>query len=201
MFCERCGLSFLPRQSVCTRCGEASTRHWLQLISVVTLSFAFVANRLVAFYLLPARTSVPHARLFFRSWAWFDQKFAWYGWLPFALGLLAWDLFVWRYSRPKVKGWLTRKLLTFAIVAGVTPVIPAWLPAGQPSDHFMAMVNKYPGMLSSFAWAVVVLVITLLVGNAETRDSLLGHGKVLSIVSLSVLLVLLTLTIVGWTLA
>jgi hypothetical protein len=201
MFCERCGLSFLPRQTVCTRCGEASTRHWLQLISLVTLTLAFAANRLVAMFLLPSRVAIPHARFMFRAWAWFDQKFAWYGWMPIALALLAWDLFVWRYSRPKVKGWLTRKLLTFAIVAGVTPVIPAWLPAGQPSEGFMHVVNKYPGMLSSFAWGVVVVVITLLCGNAETRDSLLGHGKVLSLVSLGVLLVLLAMTIVGWSIA
>jgi hypothetical protein len=201
MFCERCGLSFLPRQSICTRCGEPSTRHWLQLISLATLVLAFVGNRLVAFYLLPGRATGQHSRMLFHAWVWFDQKAAWYGWMPLAVALLAWDLFVWRHSRPKVKGWVTRKLLTFAIIAGVTPIIPAWIPAGQPSDGFMKVVNKYPGQLSSLAWGVVVLVIALLCSNSETRDSLLGHGKALSLISLGVLLLLLTMTIVGWSLA
>jgi hypothetical protein len=201
MFCERCGLSFLPRQSICTRCGEPSTRHWLQLISLTTLMLAVAGNRLVAYFLLPGRTTGQHAHLLFRAWAWFDQKAAWYGWMPLAFALLAWDLFVWRHSRPKVKGWVTRKLLTFALVAGATPMIPAWIPAGQPSPSFMNAVNKYPGQLSSLAWGVVVVVIALLCSNSETRDSLLGHGKALSLVSLGVLLLLLTMTIVGWSLA
>ncbi len=72
---------------------------------------------------------------------------------------------------------------------------------GQPSQGFMNVVNKYPGQLSSLAWGVVVVVIALLCSNSETRDSLLGHGKALSLVSLGVLLLLLTMTIVGWSLA
>jgi hypothetical protein len=48
---------------------------------------------------------------------------------------------------------------------------------------------------------VVVFVIALLCINAETRDSLLGHGKVLSLVSLGVLLLLVALTIAGWSIA
>ena len=51
------------------------------------------------------------------------------------------------------------------------------------------------------AWGVVLFVITLLCINAETRDSLLGHGKVLSVVSLCVLLLVLAMTIVGWSIA
>jgi divalent metal cation (Fe/Co/Zn/Cd) transporter len=48
------------------------------------------------------------------------------------------------------------------------------------------------------AWAVVLVVTVLLCVNAESRDYLLGHGKALSVVSLSVLLLVLTLTLVGW---
>ena len=46
------------------------------------------------------------------------------------------------------------------------------------------------------AWAVMLVVTALLCVNAESRDYLLGHGKALSVVSLSVLL--LVLTLVGW---
>lgn len=56
-------------------------------------------------------------------------------------------------------------------------------------------------MPSALAWGVVVLVTILLCANSETRDALLGHGKVLSLVSLGVLLLLLAMTIVGWSIA
>jgi hypothetical protein len=55
----------------------------------------------------------------------------------------------------------------------------------------------HPGLPSTLAWGVVLVVVTLLCVNGETRDSLLGHGKVLSLVSLGILLLLLTLTIAG----
>lgn len=198
MFCERCGLSFLPRQSVCNRCGAASTRHWLQLTSLVTLMVAVACNTLVAFYLLPRHITGHSPRFLFRAWIWMDDKISIYGWVPLAVGLLAWDFFIWRHSRPKVKGWITRKLLTFALLAGVAPFIPWWLPAGQPPQNFLSAVRAHPGLPSILAWSVVVFVVTWLCINAETRDSLLGHGKVLSLVSLGVLLLLLAMTIVGW---
>jgi len=201
VFCERCGLNFLPRQSVCTRCGSASTRHWLQLTSLFMLVAAFAANRLLAEYLLPRRATGLHARGMIHAWLWIDQKAALYGWVPLALALLAWDFFVWRHSRPKVKGWVTRKLLTFALLAGIAPFVPAWMPAGQPSPGFMAAITSHPGLPAALAWGVVLFVTALLCINAETRDSLLGHGKVLSVVSLGVLLALLAMTIVGWSVA
>ncbi len=45
MFCERCGLNFLPRQSLCTRCKVSATRHWFQLMSLATLSVAIDLQR------------------------------------------------------------------------------------------------------------------------------------------------------------
>jgi len=45
---------------------------------------------------------------------------------------------------------------------------------------------------------VVLVVVVLLCIDAESRDHLLGHGKVLSVVSLSMLVLVLTMTIVGW---
>jgi len=44
----------------------------------------------------------------------------------------------------------------------------------------------------------VLVVLVLLCADAESRDYMLGHGKVLSIVSMGLLLVVLTMTIVGW---
>jgi hypothetical protein len=199
VFCERCGLNFLPRQSVCTRCGAAATRHWLQLIGLTTLLLVFVCNSLVAWFLLPRHMAASHMHPFLRRWLWLDDKIALYGWVPLAIGLLAWDILVLRGSRrPKIRGFVTRKLLTFSLVAGVTPFIPSWVPAGQPSPNFLTMIRSHPGLPLALAWGVVVLVISLVCVEAETRDSLLGQGKALSLVGLGSLVILLGMTLWTW---
>ena len=200
MFCERCGQNFLPRQSTCTRCRVPATRHWLQLMSLTTLLLAVGGNSLVAWFLLPQRLAT-RPRLFFRIWMWLDVKTALYGWAPLVVALLAWDYLVWRRSsRPKIKGWVTCKLLTFTLLAGIAPAIPWWVPAGQPPKTFLAAVGQYPGLPSILAWAVVLFVVALLCINSETRDPLLGDGRVLSLVSLGILVFLLAMTVVGWSL-
>ena len=137
MFCERCGLNFLPKQSVCTRCNASATRHWFQLMSLVTLLVAVTCNTLVAFLLLPRLTGGARPLFIFRAWLWFDHKMGLYGWVPIAMGLLAWDYLVWKEARPKLKGWLTRKLLTISLAAGVAPILPWWLPpVSRPDSSF-----------------------------------------------------------------
>lgn len=201
MFCERCGLSFLPKQSVCSRCNVPATRHWLQLMSLATLLVAALCNALVGMLVLPRLAGGGHSRLVFRAWLWFDHKAAFYGWVPIALALLAWDLLVWKAAKPKVKGWFTRKLLAFSLAVGVAPMLPWWVPAGQPPHEFMSMIGKYPGGPTLLAWGVVLLVVVLVCMNAESRDYLLGHGKALSVVSLSLLLLVMTMTVVSWSLS
>lgn len=198
MFCDRCGLNFLPKQSVCTRCKRVPTRYWFQLMSLVILLVAVACNGLVAIFLLPRFALVPNAPVVFRAWWWFDHKAALYGWVPLVIGLLAWDYFIWKEARPKVKGWLTRKLLTLSLAAGVAPMLPWWIPAGQPPGEFLAMIGRYPGVPMLLAWGVVLIVVVLLCVDAESRDYLLGHGRTLSVISTGMLLVVLTLTIVGW---
>lgn len=198
MFCDRCGLNFLPKQSVCTRCKRVPTRYWFQLMSLVILLVAVACNGLVAMFLLPRLALVPDAPVVFRAWWWFDHKAALYGWVPLVIGLLAWDYFIWKEARPKVKGWLTRKLLTLSLAAGVAPMLPWWIPAGQPPGEFLAMIGRYPGVPMLLAWSVVLIVVVLLCVDAESRDYLLGHGRTLSVISTGMLLVVLTLTIVGW---
>ena len=61
-------------------------------------------------------------------------------------------------------------------------------------------IGRYPGLPSTLAWVAVVFVLSVLCLNVQTRDSLLGRGKVLSLVSLGVLLAVLTITLVGWSL-
>jgi hypothetical protein len=167
----------------------------------LTLFLTFLCNSLLAWQLLPRLTSVHHAAIYFRVWLWLTDQTAIYGWAPIAIGLLAWNYSVRRKNRQKVKGWLTRKLLSFVLVAGITPILPWWVPAGQPPQNFMSLIGRYPGLPSGLAWAAITLVIVLLCSNSESRLALLGKGRVLSAVSVSSLLLLLALTLVGWSLA
>lgn len=198
MFCELCGQSFLPKQSVCSRCNKAATRHWFQLMSLATLLVAVLCNALVGLFLLPRLVAAHHSRSLFRAWLWVDYKVALYGWLPLALGLLAWDFLVWKAAKPKVKGWFTRKLLTFSLTAAVAPLLPSWIPAGQPPGQFLLMIHRHPGVPSLLAWGVVLVVVLLLCTNSESRDYLLGHGRALSLISMGLLLLVVTMTVVSW---
>ena len=123
--------------------------------------------------------------------------------MPLAAALLAWEFFVWRKIRknkpvPKIKGWVSRKLLTLVLAAGFAPILPWWIPAGQPSDKTLAALAKYPGLPSVISWCAVLIVAAVLCIKAETRDRLLGQGKILAILSLSALALLLALTLLGW---
>jgi hypothetical protein len=166
-------------------------------MSLMTLLLALACNAMVALLLLPRLTGREHSQLF-QGWMWFDHKAALYGWVPIAAGLLAWDYLVWKEARPKIRGWFTRKLLTISLAAGVAPILPWWIPAGAPPGQFLSMIGKYPGLPVLLAWAVVLVVLVLLCADAESRDYLLGHGKVLSVISMCLLLVVLMMTMVGW---
>ncbi len=198
MFCERCGLQFMQTQSLCTRCGVIATRHWFQLMSLITLMVAALSNSLVVWFLVPHSIAGHPPHMLFRVWLWLDEKGSLYGWVPLTMGLLAWDYLVWKDSRPKVKGWITRNLLFFALLGVIAPVLPWWVPAGQPPDTFLAGLAKHPGLPEIFPWAIVIVVFILLCANASTRDALLGHGRALSLISVSALLLVLAMTIVGW---
>jgi len=170
-------------------------------MSLVTILVAVLCNTLLGLLLLPRLAGAHHGKLLFRSWFWFNQKAALYGWVPLALGLLAWDYFIWKEARPKLKGWFTRKLLTFSLAAGVARMIPWWIPAGQPPGQFLSMISRYEGLPALLAWSVVLFVTIMLCIDPESRDCLLGHGRTLSIVSTGMLVVVLAMTLIGWSLS
>jgi hypothetical protein len=204
-FCERCGQEFEPKHRVCAGCGAVPTRQWFQLMSLVTLLAAIACNSAVGWFVLPRLAYARHAGRLFRVWLWMDGKLATYGWLPIIGGLLAWDYFIWRRAklrgtRPKVKRWVTRKLLTFVVAAALTPLLPWWIPAQQVPYQFLSLIGQYRGLPPTLAWTAVVFVLSLLCGHRQTRDSLLGHGKALSLVSLCALVAVLAVTLVGWSL-
>jgi len=215
LFCENCGLQFLPVQSVCTRCGVTSTRHWFQLMSLVTIGIAALSNSLAACVVLPRlaaghqhQFALSHEGFAIRAWLWTDLKVAVYGWIPITLGLLIWDYFLREESSPviseKIKGWLVRALLILAWVPGVAPLVPQWL---RPPAALLVATGKLPrlpalaavsGLTWLLPWGMLGVAAALLCINAQTRDSLLGHGRVLSAVSLVVLVMVLMLTLLAF---
>jgi hypothetical protein len=205
MYCEHCGLQILPQKPVCTRCGVSPTYHWVQLTGLLMLLFAFLCNALIAWFVLPRMAAThPHHR-FFPAWSWTDRNLSLYGWIPLAIALLTWDFLVWqkvKKAKPmgKIKGWISRKMLTFVLAAGFAPILPWWIPAGQPSDKIMSAFATHPGLPALVSWSAILVACALLCANAETRDMILGRGKVLSVVSLSVMILVLSLSVVGWSL-
>lgn len=205
-FCERCGEEFEPKHRVCAGCGAVPTRQWFQLMSLITLLAAVACNSAVAWLVLPRLAHAHRAAGFFRAWLWMDNKVAIYGWIPIIGGLLAWDYFIWRRAklkgtRPKIKRWITRKLLTLVAGIALTPLIPWWVPAGQVSQQFLDVIGRRGGLPATLAWATAGFVLALLCGHRQTRDSLLGHGKALSLISLGALVSVLAFTLIGWSLA
>ena len=183
-------------------------------MSLVTLGIAAGANSLVALFLLPRlaaagshRFAGAHEGFTIHAWLWTDLKAAVYGWIPLTLGLLAWDYFVRQEGSSvmseKIKGWVVRGLLILAWVPGVAPLVPHWL---RPPAALLGAKARLPqlpalgavsGLTWLLPWGMVGLAAALLCINAQTRDSLLGHGRILSAVSLAVLVVVLMLTLVA----
>jgi hypothetical protein len=181
------------------------TYHWVQLTGLLMLLLAILCNSLVAWFILP-RVSANHpgSRLF-HAWEWLDRAASMYGWVPLAAALLVWDFMVWQKIKkskpmPKIRGWFSRKLLTFVLAAGFAPILPWWVPAGQPSDKILSTFASHPGLPALVSWSVILFVCALLCGNPETRDLMLGRGKTLTLVSLGAMVLVLTLTVVGWSL-
>src|SRR5260370_7245997 len=114
-------------------------------MSLMTIFVAVLCNTVLGLFLLPRLATAQHGRGLFRGWYWFDQKVAMYGWVPLAIGLLAWDYFIWKEARPKVKGWFTRKLLTLSLAAGGAPLLPWWIPPGAPPAEFFSFTIRPPG--------------------------------------------------------
>jgi hypothetical protein len=203
VYCENCGLQIFPEKQSCTRCGALPTQQFVQLSALAILLLTIIGNSVAGWMLLP-KLAASHPRLFlFRAWLWSDQECAKYGWMPVAAALLVWEFFVWRKVRkrkavPKLKGWFSRKVLTFVLAAGFAPILPWWLPVGQPSDKTLAALARYPGLPCAVSWTAILVVAVILCLKAETRDLLLGRGKVLTGVSLGMLTLFLVLTLLGW---
>jgi len=174
-------------------------------MGLLVLLLALLLNGLVAWFLLPRMAANHPGYRFFPAWAWMDRNISMYGWIPIAIALLVWDIVVWQKVKkakpmPKIKGWISRKMLTFVLAAGFAPILPWWIPAGQPSEKVMSTFATHPGLPALVSWGAILVACALLCANSETRDMLLGRGKTLSIISIGVLALVFSLTVFGWSL-
>ena len=204
MYCENCGLQIFPEKPRCTRCGRAPSQQFYQLMALTVLLLTIAGNAITSWFLLPKLAATHPQHFLFRAWLWSDVRTAQYGWMPLAAGLLSWEWFVWRKVRkkrqtvPKIKGWVSRRVLSFVLAAGFAPIVPWWIPIGQPSDKTLAALASYPGLPCAISWSAILIVAIVLCTKADTRDLVLGRGKVLSLVSLGCLATFLALALVGW---
>ena len=173
-------------------------------MSLITIVIAAAANAAVGVWVLPRllaghshRVEFAHESFALRAWMWTDLKAALYGWIPLAIGLLAWDYFLRHEPAPvmseKLKGWLVRCLLILAVGTGLAPLVPRWL---RPPAAVLVTAGKFPrvpalasvsGVAWLLPWTLVAAAAALLCINAQSRDSLMGHGRILGAISVAAL--------------
>ncbi|MFY9529981.1 MAG: hypothetical protein WBC04_24740 [Candidatus Acidiferrales bacterium] len=171
------------------------TRYWLQLVGLVILAIAIVSNCLSALSLIPRLTGGQQSWPF-HYWLRFNDVMSSYGWVGAAVGVLVWSFLIRRGYRVQKREWSARLLLLLLLLAGFAAAPLPWRPAG-PTPHVHAVLQSHPGLGPGLAWGLIALVVIPLCLDAETRDSLLGHGRILSVVSLGMLLLVVAITLAG----
>jgi hypothetical protein len=196
VFCERCGQAFLANESVCARCHSAPTRQWLQLVGLASLAMAFLSNAALSF--LPHPGPHPRSRVL-SAWLRLNDEVFLYGWIIAAVALLVWSFWIRRGGSVKIREWWARSLMILLLTAGIVSLRHRPLP-GTIATLARAAIQDHPGLGSLLAWGMIVLVLGPLCMNSEIRDSLLGQGRILSLVALGMLLAVLSMALVGWSL-
>ena len=62
------------------------------------------------------------------------------------------------------------------------------------------MISRYQGLPAMLAWGVVLVETIILCIDPESRDYLLVHGRTMSLVSTGMLVLVLAMTLIGWSL-
>ena len=197
MFCEDCGLQFLPKESVCSRCGSIPTRQWLQLTTLLMLMVTFACKSLVDLYLLRRLIAGRSHSLSIRAWAWFNEGFSLYGWVLVAVSLLVWSIWSRRDWTKQITEWMTRGLLILLLLAGGAAALLPHIP-GRRAAGIRTVLSRYHDGALMLPWGIVALVAGVLCLNTETRDSLLGRGRLSTVISAGILLMVLTMILQAW---
>jgi len=198
LYCERCGLGFLPRQSICTRCHTSPTRHWLQLAGLATLAVALAYNAFAVLHLLPQFVARGQRTGLFRVWLRIAQALSLYGWIVVAVVLLAWSFYGALHGHKlEFEVRLARLLLIVLLVGSAARFLLPLLRA-KWAVVAVGVIQNHTDLVRILPWGTVALALALINLNRETRDRLLGTGRALCLLGLGLLLLVMTFTLLGW---
>jgi len=185
--------SWMDGQSISSRSCAFPTRLWLQFVSLATLGVLTAYNYIFVLNFLP--THVPRGYV---AGVWLNaSEFAWlYGWIVSGLYLLAWDYY-WRRKYGYSSEIGVRVGIGFVVIlligAVARPVFP-WI-GWTWAEHLRTLLDSHPEHGIVMGWAVVALALVSICCNSESRDRLLGRGKGIALLALTVLCIILGLSL------
>jgi hypothetical protein len=180
-------------QSISSGCRASPTRLWLQFVSLATLGVLTAYNYIFVLNFLPAR--VPREYV---ASVWLNaSEFAWlYGWIVLGVYLLAWAYF-WRKKYGYSSETGVRVGIGFVVIlligAVARPIFP-WM-GWTWAEHLRTLLDSHPDHGIVMGWAVVALALVSICCNCESRDRLLGRGKGIALLALTVLCIILGLSL------
>jgi hypothetical protein len=168
-------------------------RLWLQFVSLAMLGILTAYNYIFVLNFLPTR--VPREYV---ASVWLNaSEFAWlYGWIVLGVYLLAWAYYWWKkygYSSETGVRVGIGFVVIFLIGAVVRPIFrwTGWTWA----EHLRTLLDSHPEHGIVMGWAVVALALVSICCNCESRDRLLGRGKGIALLALTVLCIILGLSL------
>jgi hypothetical protein len=190
--CEECGL-LMNGQSICSGCRASPTRLWLQFVSLGTLGVLTAYNYIFVLNFLPMR--VPREYV---ASVWLNvSEFAWlYGWIGLGVYLPTWAYY-WRKKYGYSLETGVRVGIGFVVILLIGAVArPIFLWMGWTwAEHLRTLLDSQPENGIVIGWAVVALALVSICCNCESRDRLLGRGKGIALLALTVLCIILGLSL------
>jgi hypothetical protein len=168
-------------------------RLWLQFVSLATLGVLTAYNYIFVLNFLPMRVPREYvARVWLNA-----SEFAWlYGWIVLGVYLLVWAYYWWKqYGYSSETG--VRVGIGFVVIlligAVVRPIFP-WM-GWTWAEHLRTLLDSHPEHGIVMGWAIVALALVSICCNCESRDRLLGRGKGIALLALTVLCIILGLSL------
>jgi len=184
---------WMDGQSISSGRRASPTRLWLQFVSLATLGILTAYNYIFVLNFLPTR--VPREYV---ASVWLNaSEFAWlYGWIVLGVYLLAWAYYWWKkYGYSSETG--VRVAIGFIVILLIGPVVRPIFPwmGWTWAEHLQSLLDSHPEQGIVMGWAVVALAFVSICCNCESRDRLLGKGKGIALLALTVLCIILGLSL------
>ncbi len=190
--CEQCGQR-MNGQSICSGCRASPTRLWLQFASLGTLGVLTAYNYIFVLNLLS--TLAPRGHV---ASVWLNvSEFTWlYGWIVLGVYLPAWAY----YGRRKYGYSLELGvrvgigIVVILLIGAVARPLFPWM-GWTWAARLGTSLDSHPELGIVVGWAFVALALVSICWNCESRDRLLGRGRGLALLALTVLCIILALSL------